>query len=428
MTVICATDFSDLALEAASVAAALARKLGQKLLLVHANTGSPGGEARSLMQRGAAEALRLEAGRIAQPGLEVEARVLERSLERCVPTLVREGAATLLVTATPRDEDRVVGGGGTVERLVRGAPLPVLVVRSGAALEEWLTGRRPLRVVLGTDGSMAFETARDWVHTLSACGPLELTGAHVFWPPEAYGQHGITPPRAQVEVTPELRTRLEREVRERLAPLAAGNRIDARVRRAFGRVADPLVELAEEAGADLLVVGMHQRRAFKSVLSVAEHVLRLAPMSVGCVPARANVGVHELPSYERILVGMDFSRFSERALAHACALAQVGAELQLLHVTEGPLPAERRAEAESEILSNVPPGAAEKGLSVRVEFAHGTEASEAILAAAERVGADVICVGSHGRSALKRTVLGSISQRVVNHSSRPVLVVRPHDD
>lgn len=50
-----------------------------------------------------------------------------------------------------------------------------------------------------------------------------------------------------------------------------------------------------------------------------------------------------------------------------------------------------------------------------------------IIHVADEVDADVIVVGSHGKGWFKRVVLGSISEYVVHHSTRPVLVVR-HED
>jgi len=48
----------------------------------------------------------------------------------------------------------------------------------------------------------------------------------------------------------------------------------------------------------------------------------------------------------------------------------------------------------------------------------------AIVRAAEEVGAEAVIVGSHGRSPMRSAILGSVSAGVVNHSERPVLVVR----
>jgi nucleotide-binding universal stress UspA family protein len=44
---------------------------------------------------------------------------------------------------------------------------------------------------------------------------------------------------------------------------------------------------------------------------------------------------------------------------------------------------------------------------------------------AGEIGADVIVVGSHGRGAIERILLGSVSEQVVRHAPCPVLVVRP---
>ena len=52
------------------------------------------------------------------------------------------------------------------------------------------------------------------------------------------------------------------------------------------------------------------------------------------------------------------------------------------------------------------------------------EAGEAIVAAAESENADMIVVGSHGRSGVSRFLIGSVSDYVVRHAHCPVMVVR----
>lgn len=54
------------------------------------------------------------------------------------------------------------------------------------------------------------------------------------------------------------------------------------------------------------------------------------------------------------------------------------------------------------------------------------EAGPAVCEAAQDHGVDVIVVGSHGKGALKRTFLGSVSQHIIQHAPCPVLVVRHH--
>nr|WP_053066827.1 universal stress protein [Archangium gephyra] len=73
----------------------------------------------------------------------------------------------------------------------------------------------------------------------------------------------------------------------------------------------------------------------------------------------------------------------------------------------------------------IPPEAAVRGISTRVEVVHGRKVSEAINQAAERLSCDVICLATHGRSGLSKALVGSVAQEVLQASTRPVLLVRP---
>ena len=66
-----------------------------------------------------------------------------------------------------------------------------------------------------------------------------------------------------------------------------------------------------------------------------------------------------------------------------------------------------------------------KGTSAEVKtlFTVGDEA-EQILYLADKEGADIIVMGSHGLSGVRRFLIGSVSNKVLQHSSRPVLVVK----
>lgn len=66
------------------------------------------------------------------------------------------------------------------------------------------------------------------------------------------------------------------------------------------------------------------------------------------------------------------------------------------------------------------------GCGVEIALEHG-EIVEAILRAADRVGAAMIVMGTHGRTGLRRIFEGSVAESVIRRSERPVLVVRTHD-
>ena len=141
-------------------------------------------------------------------------------------------------------------------------------------------------------------------------------------------------------------------------------------------------------------------------------------------------------NFRRILVATDFAESAERALACAVQLARRhGAELVLVHVymdlpaypeiTAGQVEAiyeEQRAWIEA-ALERRARAARGEGLLARAVLRTGPAAST-IAETAKDEGADLLVVGTHGRSGLDRLILGSVAERVVRLASCPVLVVK----
>jgi nucleotide-binding universal stress UspA family protein len=65
------------------------------------------------------------------------------------------------------------------------------------------------------------------------------------------------------------------------------------------------------------------------------------------------------------------------------------------------------------------------GLDVDVHALHGNAPAVAIVDLARSVGADVIAMATHGYGGLKRTVLGSVADKILRSSTLPLLVMRP---
>ena len=137
--------------------------------------------------------------------------------------------------------------------------------------------------------------------------------------------------------------------------------------------------------------------------------------------------------YEKILVAIDHSAASDRALAAARELAGLAkGEVWVVHLREreviprmGLVPTEEHNEAEDEVKTAVS-ALAEAGVTTHAEVADvpfGQAAAEIVdLAKQHDVG--VIVMGSRGRSDLKGLVLGSTAHKVIHLTDRPVLVVR----
>jgi universal stress protein A len=129
---------------------------------------------------------------------------------------------------------------------------------------------------------------------------------------------------------------------------------------------------------------------------------------------------------KRLLVPTDFSVCSMRALRYAEELARrFGAEVALVHVDESlvarsELSGLREAVAEEELERLVALLQA-RGVPARAVVRSGGAAEE-ITAETER--ADLVVMGTHGRTGLAHVLMGSVAERVVRHASCPVLTVR----
>ena len=144
--------------------------------------------------------------------------------------------------------------------------------------------------------------------------------------------------------------------------------------------------------------------------------------------------------YQRILVPIDGSATSERALQEAVKLASGKARIRLVYVTEEAysLDAEGYAFIDYAALQEAVRRTGERALAQAAEKVRksGMTAETALLeAAGERIAnvvdgearrwpADLIVIGTHGRSGLSRLLLGSVAEGVVRGASVPVLLVR----
>ncbi|HCW5303798.1 TPA: universal stress protein [Acinetobacter baumannii] len=66
----------------------------------------------------------------------------------------------------------------------------------------------------------------------------------------------------------------------------------------------------------------------------------------------------------------------------------------------------------------------QEGLSVETKLLEGFVVHEEIIQAAQELNADLIVMGSHGRTGVRKLVLGSVAQKVLGESHIPVLIVR----
>ncbi len=144
---------------------------------------------------------------------------------------------------------------------------------------------------------------------------------------------------------------------------------------------------------------------------------------------------------KRILVPIDFSDVGNQAVPCAYSVARAGSTVHLVHVLHpDALPGAeyvvgvrtRRAEmlhrklvasCTARLRDLIPAGARACGIETAVEVVQHSQPVAAICQTAARLEADVICLATRGWPPLVRLLAGSISQQVITHSPRPILVV-----
>jgi nucleotide-binding universal stress UspA family protein len=140
--------------------------------------------------------------------------------------------------------------------------------------------------------------------------------------------------------------------------------------------------------------------------------------------------------YKKILVPLDGSKLAEQILPHVKTIAKATGGRAIL-VRAVPVHAEFLLEAPSEskkwvkaaearagkYLEGVAKGLEKAGLKTKVDVLPG-EPAEQILSAAEKENVELIAMMSHGETGLSAFDRGSVAEKVIKHSTRPVLMVR----
>jgi len=201
-----------------------------------------------------------------------------------------------------------------------------------------------------------------------------------------------------------------------------------------GTVLSSIAEQAQALGCNLVVVGAHGAGFMHHWLlgATAERLLRKTLLPVLVVRQAPQL------SYRRVLVAVDYSRWSLRAIALARAIAPQ-APLVLLHACEIPFEGKMRfAGIEEETIQQHRLNIRREALARLDELAHDAglataqwqplvafaNAPDLILEQEEELGADLIVLGKHGSGMTEELLLGSVTKHVLGQARSDVLVVR----
>jgi len=204
-----------------------------------------------------------------------------------------------------------------------------------------------------------------------------------------------------------------------------------------------LCEEVDRIMADLVVMATHGRGAIGRLWlgSVADHLVRHLSIPVLLVhPAEAEAPVD--PVIRSILVGLDLSPESESILDPVVRLAQItDAHVTLVHVLEPMLDGlamgmpyataipvevlEEQRTAAQRRLDRLADRLRNQGLSVSARLVQSGLAADGLLETLDDKRFDLLALTTHGRSGVRRLILGSVADKVIRGARKPVLSLRP---
>jgi len=274
--VVCATDFSTSAIEAADIAAAIARKLQTKLILVHVDDLRNVGVVAPLpvdTEWPRAE-LKRHADRLRKSKTVVEERLLVGGspFDKIVNMAAKHKAQLIVVGAVGHGISQRLLLGSVAERVAETSPTPALIIRPGSKIANWLRGERKLKILVGHDFSRTADLAMGWASQLQVFGKVALHVVHVH--------------------APNHKKHTEQELLDRASRIAGMQQAKVRLVTSWGNIQGALFEMATRHNIDLIVVGTHQRKTIERIWlgSVSRGVLRHVNQSVAVVPRSQRIG------------------------------------------------------------------------------------------------------------------------------------------
>ena len=222
-------------------------------------------------------------------------------------------------------------------------------------------------------------------------------------------------------VAPDLPATLGKAAQENMAAIkAAADKLGVALKALMPEGQSPhavIVATAEKLRPDLVIIGRCGKTALARILmgNVTARVIGHSPINVLVIPRGAAL------AFQRILVASDGSPFSQAAWELALAMAKQ-ANSRLIGVAVAPEEGDI-IEAQA-IIRRMLSAASLAGVPMKGVNPQGVAPDTGIVQQAIKHEVDLIVVGSHGRTGLKKLLMGSVTERVIGGSPCPILVVK----
>jgi universal stress protein E len=275
------------------------------------------------------------------------------------------------------------------------------------------------KILVCTDGSPDSEGAiTAALHLAKTTGSTVFLLEVIFYLAgyELQAPDALAPPMVNLELM-QVQETVARERLEAWKAEAAkeGVPLEPRIRTASSAY-EGILEEVGETRPDLIVMGRHGYTGLTRLLmgSVTSRVIGHSPCHVLVVPQGVAL------SFQRLLIASDGSPYSEAAWTEALSLARTMGGVMIGVAVAA---SDQDTPAATAAVRNLEAAASQQGLSLETMILMGRP-EEGIVKAADFKKASLIIVGSHGRTGLKRLLMGSVAERVIGHAKCAVLVVK----
>ncbi len=278
------------------------------------------------------------------------------------------------------------------------------------------------RLLVATDLSARSDRAVERAVALAEEHDAKLTIAHVVDEdlPEALAHNH--------------QTAAELAIQQHLNSLTAGKGPSVSVDVSFGRAYVDILAISEKIDAEMIVVGVHREDAFKDMFrgTTVERIIRASGVPVLLVKDRVG------SPYRRIVVGVDFSVYSRRAVEFAVTFAP-GAEFHLVHAYDVPFKGflyghdtrrqvSKQHEAEFEQMIEEEMATFLAGLETKAPKLERVMQMGAVQEVVDRqigrLKPDLLVIGTHGRTGVAHAFLGSVAEDLLREPPCDVLAVK----
>ena len=277
-------------------------------------------------------------------------------------------------------------------------------------------------ILMATDLSARSDRALERAVDLAGRHGAELTVVHVV-------DEDLPPTLADAQ-----QIAARQAIQEHVDTLATDDGPPIRIEAVFGRAYIDILEVSEKVDADLIVLGVHREGTFKDMFrgTTAERVIRAGNTPVLLVKDRMS------GPYRRVMVGVDFSVYSRRALEFAIRFVP-GGDVHLVHAYDVPFKGflygqdtrkqisdAHRAEFEKLIETEMTTFLAsleDKAPKLERTMQEGA-VREVLYQQIGRQNPDLLVIGTHGRTGVAHAFLGSVAEDLLRDPPCDVLAVK----